>query len=305
MLENLLLPGYKRRVAELENEVKRLEGQTADHAQLIAIMSPVIGEILEARIRDGKDELAETIAPLLGGAIRIQMRDSQDDFVGAIAPVMSEAIRTQVRAAKDDVADALYPVIGQTIRKAVTEAISDLARNIDHNMRRTLDVRSQLSVLSARLRGVSQADLIMRQSMPFSVEEVFFIHRESGLLIAHLSHYEEASSDSDLVSGMLTAIRDFARDSFGRGKEGELNEIQYGEFQIMLEPGQYAYIAVVVSGVSPAGFRGYLRDVVSALHRDYHQRLRHYDGTQWAQDDAVRTLRGALIGAYTHTRGQD
>ncbi len=304
MLENLLLPGYKRRVAQLETELERLRIQTQDHAQLIAIMSPVIGDILEAKIREGKDEMAETIAPLLGGAIRVQIRDSQDDFVGAIAPVMSEAIRSQVRDAKDDVADALYPVIGQTIRKAVTEAISDLARNIDNNMRRTLDVRSQLSMLSARLRGVSQSDLIFRQSIPFSVEEVFFIHRESGLLIAHLSHTEEETSDSDLVSGMLTAIRDFARDSFGRGKEGELNEIQYGDYQIMLEPGQYAYIAIVVSGVSPSGFRSYLRDVVSALHRDYHQRLRNYDGMQWSQDDAVRTLRGALIGAYTHKEEQ-
>ena len=55
---------------------------------------------------------------------------------------------------------------------------------------------------------------------------------------------------SGLIGGMLTAIREFARESFGRGRtDTELDEIQYGDERIILQSGQYAYLAVVIRGV--------------------------------------------------------
>lgn len=55
-----------------------------------------------------------------------------------------------------------------------------------------------------------------RTALPFKVEEVFVIHRESGLLLHHETRDPASMSDSDLISGMLTAIRDFAQDAFGQ-----------------------------------------------------------------------------------------
>ena len=45
-----------------------------------------------------------------------------------------------------------------------------------------------------------------------------FFQNESGLLLAQASGKEVDEQDSDLISGMLTAIRDFTQDSFGRGE---------------------------------------------------------------------------------------
>lgn len=112
-LREILLPRYRDRIAELEAEVDALRRQVADREALVAMLEPVIGAVLEARIADARDEIAE-----------------------ALAPVMGEAIRRQIRHARDDIIDALYPIIGATVARAVSEALQDLARLIDEKMRR-------------------------------------------------------------------------------------------------------------------------------------------------------------------------
>jgi hypothetical protein len=118
----------------------------------------------------------------------------------------------------------------------------------------------------------------MREALPFRVQEVFLIHRESGLLMAHVSADPSVAEDRDLVSSMLTAIRDFAQDAFGGDQEGDLDEIRYGGLDIVLEPGAWAYLAVVHEGVPPEGFRGLVQDAVADTQQNYARALREYDG---------------------------
>src|SRR5690606_9231791 len=114
--------------------------------------------------------------------------------------------------------DALYPVIGRSIQRAVAEAMRGLARRVDDNLRQTFSLRRLARRAQGRLRGLSDAELLLRDTLPFHVQEVFLINRASGLLLAHLSDDPAHAADRDLVSGMLTAIRDFAHDSFGAGQ---------------------------------------------------------------------------------------
>ena len=59
-----------------------------------------------------------------------------------------------------------------------------------------------------------------------------------------------------MVSGMLTAIRDFVQDSFG-GKESEgLDAFQVGQFTIWVEQGPLAVLAGVIRGNPPRELRG-------------------------------------------------
>jgi hypothetical protein len=97
--------------------------------------------------------------------------------------------------------------------------------------------------------------------------------------MAH-SHPEQAeASDADLVSSMLTAIRDFVRDSYGKGDQSEeLDEIQYGNQSIVLVTGTAAYLAVVINGIEPEGFRAQLREFLSELHVRHGKALRDYNG---------------------------
>ncbi|MFN2165713.1 MAG: SH3 domain-containing protein, partial [Anaerolineae bacterium] len=174
--------------------------------------------------------------------------------------------------------EVLYPIIGQTVVRAVGEAVQDLARNVDARVRTTLTPAAAARRIKARISGVSDAEMTLRDALPFEVEEVFLIHRETGLLLQHLSQDQAAAQDSDLVSGMLTAIRDFVRDAFGRGQEGQLDSIQYGDRRILIEAAQLVYLAVVVAGVEPAGYRAEMRETVIGIDNRFRPVLRPYGG---------------------------
>ncbi len=201
-----------------------------------------------------------------------------DALVTVIAPVLGAAIRRKIRDARDEMIEALYPVIGQAVVRAVSEAIRDLARAVDAQMRASLGPRALWRRLTARISGVSSADVALRDALPFAASEVFLVHRETGLLLWHVSRDGDGSPDSDLVSGMLTAIRDFAQDAFGRGKEGQLDEIQYGDWRILIEASQHAYLAVVVDGVEPLNFRAEMRERIVEVEHTYERLLLRYDG---------------------------
>ncbi len=207
-----------------------------------------------------------------------QRLNNKEAFVAVITPVLGDAIRRKIRDARAEMIEALYPIIGQMVVRAVAEATRELARSIDAQLRAAANVRTWGRYLRAEMKGVSSAEMILRESLPFQVAELFLIHRESGLLLWHLSRDAETSSDSDLISGMLTAIRDFAQESFGRGKEGQLDEIQYGEWRILIEAGQYAYLAVVIDGVEPAGFRAEMRERIIEVNYAHEPVLRNYQG---------------------------
>jgi len=248
-------------------------------------------EILFGRYRQ---QIAELEAELDDLERRVT---DQDALVAIIAPVLGDAIRRKIRDAREEMIEALYPVIGQTVVRAVSEAVRDLVRTMDARVRTSFSPRALWWRVRARLGGVSDAEIALRESLPFEVVEVFLIHRETGLLLQHVSRDPEASPDSDLISGMLTAIRDFAQDTFGRDEEGGLDEIQYGERCILLEAARHAYLAAVVDGVEPPGFRAEMRERIVEVEHAYGGLLRQYDGDATPLNPAEESLRSLMATA--------
>ena len=250
-LRDILFGQYRQQIAELEAELADLERRVSDEDALIAMIAPVLGDVIRRKIRDAREEMIE----------------------------------------------ALYPIIGQTVVRAVSEAMRDLARAVDAQMRSSFGPRVVWRRLQARLRGVSSAEMALREALPFEVAEIFLVHRETGLLLRHLGRGPQASPDSDLVSGMLTAIRDFVQDAFGRGEEGQLDEIQYGERCILIEASQHAYLAVVVDGVEPPGFRAEMRERIVQVEHTYEKVLRRYEGDPAALAPVEGALRSLMRSA--------
>ena len=233
------------------------------------------------------DELRTLLLGEEQGAIsslRVEVDDlratlgDQDALSAIIAPSLEGALRNAIDQNKEEMVEALYPIIGSTVVRAVTEAVQDLARTVDSRVRTSFSPAVLLRRMRAQASGVSSSDLALRDALPFDVAEMFLIHRATGLLLRHVSSGGQASPDRDLVSGMLTAIRDFASDAFGRGEHGQLDTIEYGGRRILIEAAQHVYLAVVVDGVEPAGFRAAMRDAVIDVENRYRLFLRDYSG---------------------------
>ena len=244
-LREILLTNDRKRLGELAERLRDLEHRTGDEEALVAMIAPVLGDLIRRNVRDAREEMIE----------------------------------------------ALYPIIGQVVLRAVGEAIRDLARGIDAQLRSSLSLAGMARRARARLSGVPDAELLLREALPYAVAEIFWIHHPSGLLLWHYSEPPAEAADGDLISAMLTAIRDFAQDAFGHGELGRLDEIQSGERRILIEPAQHSYLAVVVSGIEPAGFRANMRERLIALEHSQLARLRDYDGDPAAMAGPAVALR--------------
>lgn len=249
-----------------ENPESVLESETTDPAL------EALQELLFSRYRR---RILELEADLDALEERISNKDA---FVATVSPILGDAIRRKIRDARDEMIEALYPVIGQTVVRAVSEAIRDLTRTIDAQMRQTAAPNNVLRRVRGQMSGVSSGEVILRDSLPFCVGEVFLIHRETGLLLWYAASSSEQAADTDLISGMFTAIRDFVSESFGKDRQGQLDEIQYGNRRILIESARYSYLAVVVDGIEPAGFRATIRERIVEIDLANELLLRDYQG---------------------------
>ncbi len=256
LLQKILLTEDRQRIEQLEAELAQLKLSLEDKQKLIAKLNPIIATLITKKISDSRDEMAE-----------------------ALAPIMGSAIKKQIRNAKESIIDALYPVIGQTIRKAVAEAMKNLAKSVNQKLDRAFSFSLFLKRIRAFVSGISTAELLLNEALPFQVHEIFYIHKESGLLLAQASFQSQTiQSNPDLISGMLTAIRNFSSSAFEKTEGNELNRIEYEDLQIYLEVGRYAYLAVVTSGVPPERFFIRLHEKEMECHRKYADELRHFEG---------------------------
>ena len=255
LLRDLLFDEYRQQIMMMRNEVTRLQAEL---------------DALETQIQD-KEALLSTITPVIAGAIRTNINESRDEMI-----------------------DALYPIMGRLVQRSVTEAMRDLVQRIDQQMRRTLNLKAMWKQFKARLRGVSSAEMVMRDALPLDVEQIFLIHKESGLLLLHLSASGKTDDDSDIISGMLTAITEFTEDAFGRREEESLNEIQYGDRSILLEAAHLVYIAIVINGFESSEFRNQMREIMIAIEHRHAAALHHYDGDDSRFEESKAILASLL-----------
>ncbi|MGB0385604.1 MAG: hypothetical protein ACPGWR_12355 [Ardenticatenaceae bacterium] len=266
--------------------------------QIVAAIGPIMAQLIEFQIIEAQDKIAQAMAPVIGESIRLQIQNQREDIAEAIGPVMGESIRVQIREQRKDLVEALYPIIGQTVHLSIAEFVRGLQRNIDARLEGTFGSQSLVRALIAILRGVPLAELAVRDALPFTVLDLFLIQSKSGLLLADYHPERVNAKDSDLISGMLSAIRNFAKDSFGKAQEEELEEIQYGDQRIIIQYAPAAYLAVVIDGIEPSGFRAQLHSFVSELNVRHGGAFRKYDGDPSILPD----LRVKLARFVTQTR---
>lgn len=123
-------------------------------------------------------------------------------------------------------------------------------------------------VLTPELKKISE---------PFVIEDVFLI-THSGLLIRHVTRELKPGVDDDILTGMLTAVKDFVKDSFRANEEGELDELQYGKLRIIIEYGRDVYLATVIRGQETMHLRPEMKRVIRRVHRKYGRILHAWDG---------------------------
>jgi outer membrane protein OmpA-like peptidoglycan-associated protein len=252
---------------------------TENPLPLSQALAEIISEVIQLHVSAYPDQIAIAIAPEIATAVKEQSRIDQRAIIEALGPQMGAAIKQQILLERDAMVDALYPVIGNTISKYLTEAI----REINQRVENAFSLAGLSRKIRARLQGVSEAELILRESFPFEIRAIFLIEKYSGLVMVDLqaSEYKTNSAplEGDMIAGMLTAIRSFVSDCLSRSAQvTEIDAIEYGQAKILIEVTGYSYLAVIVEGQPPKDFIHKMRHILGKITQKYEKELKNYDG---------------------------
>ena len=262
-------------------------------AQDSGIMSDAIANLLPnaitQEITNEPQLIGKAIAPELALSIVEQIKLDENAIADALGTEMGKAIKTQIEVERDAMVDALYPVIGSTISKYMAEVVESIEQKVDN----ALSPEGIKRKIRAKMQGVSEAELIFRESFPYRIRAVFLIQKASGLVIAESQSESDLPLESDLLAGMLTAIRSFAHDCIVSASE--LDEISYDRFEILFETAGYCYLAVVVDGEPDREFRERMRTIFSSVVTRYGKEIESYQGDKTTIPLSLSRLLSELI----------
>jgi OOP family OmpA-OmpF porin len=271
------------------------EDRAAEFARLRALLVGREREaIAELRRQIQEMELTpDAVAEHLPEAVAL--RAGRDELLArALAPTLERAFSESVRRNPQQIAQAIYPALGPAIRKAITEAIAGLVAGINRALDESLSVRGLKWRWEAWRSGVPYPQIVMQHALVYRVEQVYLIHAETGLLLAHVTAPDLTAPDADVISGMLTAIRDFVGDAFEPRADGGLRTFSVGDVTVLVEAGPRALLAAVVRGQHPPTLLERLQETLELLHLHFAAPLAEFAGDAAAFEPATPILAECL-----------
>jgi outer membrane protein OmpA-like peptidoglycan-associated protein len=244
------------------------------------IVAPEQEEI--ADIQERLDDLArrtKDVSTVVAEAITMRRAQGGDRaLAGALAPTIQETLRESVRRDPHVLADALFPVMGPAIRKSIAETLRTMLESFNQALEHSLSARGIKWRIEAFRTGKSFGEIVLMHSLLYRVEQVFLIHRQTGLVLNHVVATSVPTQDPSMVAGMLSAIQQFVRDSFDSKNEDTLDGLNVGELEVWIEEGPDAVIAAVIRGHAPADYRLAMKEALEEIQRLYSSGLANFKG---------------------------
>jgi OOP family OmpA-OmpF porin len=252
---------------------------------------------LRERLRQQEKLLPEDVSRVLPEAVTLRSRQDKK-VTEALLPAVEEAIDISVKKNPQTLIDALFPVMGPAIRKAIAEALSGMTQAMNKTLEHSLSPQGLKWRIEAWRTGRSFAEVVMLHTLLYRVEQVFLIHKETGLMLQHVVAGDSGIQDADMVSGMLTAIQDFVQDSFGTEDGGALDTLQVGELAVWIERGPHAVLAAVIRGNAPQDLRSTFQSTLEQIHQEFAHELEVFEGDAAPFEPSRKYLEACLQSQY-------
>ncbi|RAV28011.1 cell envelope biogenesis protein OmpA [Sinomicrobium soli] len=228
-----------------------------EYAETIANRLKALEKTLHTR-----SELADRVDPI----IDTRLDEFISEIPGTLGPTITETLKTEIKKSKEQVVEALYPIMGRMIKKYVLQEITLLSERVSKQVENSFSAKAWKRKFKAWFTGVREQDLILSELGDTSVEQVFVIEKNSGILLGNYAKTE--TIDKEMFSGMLTAIKSFVEDAF-RGKGQNLELIEYELYHIHIQSFVSYYVAVVVSGQYNTPIKNKLQDIIFSFSQNF------------------------------------
>jgi hypothetical protein len=118
--------------------------------------------------------------------------------------------------------------------------------------------------------------LVWRASRRYSMEDLFVVGKE-GKLLVHKTKRARPDRDEDILAGMLTAIQEFAKDTF-REEKDTLRAFELQERKVVIETAQNFYVAAIFAGKEPRWASKSLEAFVNDIETVYGETIKSWSG---------------------------
>ncbi len=281
------------------DEVSRGESFTELRGLIVGPLDAQVSE-LKNRLDDGRTR-AKEISQVLPDAI-VRRAAQDDELVTALTPTVEKAVQFSVKRNLRVFADALFPVIGPAVRKAIGEALRAMMQSLNEALEHSFSLQGLRWRWEAFKTRKPFSEIVLLHSVVYRVEQMFLIHKQTGLMLQHVVRMGTEAQDADMVSSMLTAIRDFVADSFHVQAHESLDAIRVGDLTVWIEQGPNAVLAAVIRGTAPEQFRAVLQQTIEKIHTQYDEALESFDGDTIVFESARPLLEDCLIAQYQERR---
>ncbi|MDQ6979898.1 MAG: hypothetical protein Q9M46_00310 [Ghiorsea sp.] len=240
---------------------------------------------------------AQEIAKVLAEAVKI--RSHSDNKLGqALTPAVEEALKTSIARNPQPLSDALFPVMGPAIRKAIQSSIATMLQSMNQTLEHSFSAQGLRWRLDAIRTGKSFAEVVLLNTLLYRVEQVFLIHKETGLLLKHIALDPSHHEDADVVSSMLTAVQDFIHDSFSSSANQGIESLRMGDLQVLIEQGPDVVLALVCRGNPPLPLREKMQTTIEDIQHDFHENLQGFEGDTQPFEATDLNLSPLLVADY-------
>ncbi len=218
-----------------------------DEAELLAQLKSILLKEERQKIQKvqetiyTQENLSKEVSPIVEEHIELLKNNFPKEF----KLVVDKMIEKKIQDSREEIVNAIYPEVGKMIKKYVGHQIQMLKDGIENQIKSTFDSRGFLGKVKARFGWKQTSEEIIQNLNKPVIEEIFIIQKGSGLLVGSATRNDLV--DQDVAAGMLTAIKSFVEDAFGKGNE-EVETIEYGSYRIVLQGFPSWYMATALSG---------------------------------------------------------
>jgi OOP family OmpA-OmpF porin len=266
------------------------------------LLAPEQTQLTELRNRiDHTETDAPSVSKVLAEAITL--RGKQDErLTAALTPHVQTALTSSVRRNPHVIAEAIAPVMGPAIRQAIARTLQGMMQSFNQTIDHSLSPKGLAWRIEAWRTGRPFAEVVLLHTLRFRVEQLFLIHRDTGLLLHHVASDTAIIHDQQLVSGMLTAIQAFVQDTFSTPRGQTLNTLEVGECRVLIEQGSQAILACVVRGTAPGYLRAQVQQTLESIQLDYADAFAAFDGNPSGFDATHDRLMECVQAQYETPR---
>lgn len=302
-LKELLLEDELRLLDKLKTQIEKLEFDIDDPDSILKKLTHAFDDALLDRLKEKDSKTIELLSSYLSNIITKSTEDDMDSISGSLQAIISKAMSAEIETNKDKIVDTLYPILGGMISRYVSNAISEMTENINEKIESGLSFDSYKRKMKSKLSGVSETELLLEETFDATVQSLFIIQKDSGLLVAESNLENREIDDPHMVASMASAIKDFINDWVANNETAsEIQLLSYGNATLYIEGAGSVYFIAFLDTEPDYELRRELNRYFAVLVKRYSTFFSEFNGDESASEILVieRYMNNFLVTNSNH-----